>query len=62
MKIEKVSEKSFKPIQITITIESENELSMLKHMCRWDVSIPKLLIDSEKLACFNFLRNLADKL
>ena len=46
MKIEKTSPTpQFKPISITITIETEEELIALQTISRFNVSIPELLSD-----------------
>ena len=49
MKIEtKRAEAEFKPIEVTMTIETWEELNTIQTMCRLNTSIPEVLDDSFK--------------
>ena len=48
----------FKPIEVTITVESEEEIPALTEMSEKNVSIPDLLSIKNKDIAVNFLSNL----
>ena len=65
MKIEKlITEEIFTPIQLTITIESHEELCALKNMCVYNVSVPQAVITNtnQRVIISNFLDKLSSQL
>ena len=60
MKVQKVlQEQEFTPIELRITIESQEEYDMIKTMMLYDVSIPLLVyeVDDEKRKALRHLMN-----
>ena len=42
--------KVFKPVTLEITFESEDELTLIKDMLKWDASIPELIYPKNEAA------------
>ena len=40
----------FKPVTLEVTFESEEELTMIKDMLEWDISIPELTYPKDEAA------------
>lgn len=63
MKIKKTEHKpDFKPIVIQITVESQEDMEMLKAMARRNIMIPEAVGDEYFTKCQNFLDELREKL
>lgn len=54
MKVEVEKQEKFKPIKLTLTIESEEELKALLCMCDYNVTIPNL-VENRSLEIKTFL-------
>lgn len=47
MKVETITETGFRPIELKITIESQEEKELLKRLFLLDVSIPELVFGND---------------